>query len=78
MSSVLINCVKKHPEGVSPYGSLEVDGKKVTLFLSSRQFFPKSGYFLIKDGEGNLEVKDVSEVQPSEASKLLKEEVSKL
>ncbi len=65
MSSLLIDCVKKHPEGVESYGTLEVDGKKVSLFLSRRQFFPKSGYFMIKDEQGNLEVKNVPDVQHS-------------
>lgn len=74
MSSVLVNCIRKHPEGVRPYRSLEVDGKQVTLFLSRKKFFPKAGYFVIR-GEDSLEVKDIPEVELSQATKLFEEEI---
>ncbi|MEZ8733634.1 hypothetical protein [Vibrio sp. 10N.239.312.D08] len=74
MSSVLIECIRKYPEGVRSYRSLEVDGKQVTLFLSRKKFFPKAGYLMIK-GEDSLEVKDVPEVELSQATKIFEEEI---
>ncbi len=74
MSSVLISCVRQHPEGVLAYDSLEVDGRKVTLFLSRKPFFPKSGYLMINEG-GKLEIKDVPEVPYADAKELFNKEV---